>query len=203
MQTARWSRIFQQCIHDYHEVDNVNAIMNNPYTDESLDFLMYKKNWIDTVQWHLEDVIRDPEIAPAKALEIKRRIDSSNQERTEIVEWIDNRFLEEFSKVVVAKNARYNTESPAWAIDRLSILELKIFHMAIEASRKETSGKHSAACREKLNVLLTQRNDLSTAIDELLHDIASGRKYMKLYKQMKMYNDKNLNPILYQHKNGW
>ncbi|SDD65328.1 DUF4254 domain-containing protein [Niabella drilacis] len=200
MRTADWIPIFQQSISDYHQTDQVDTPVQNPFTKGSLEFLMYEKNWIDTVQWHLEDIIRDPQIDPVQALAIKRRIDSSNQHRTDMVEYIDSWFLQQFSSVPVTDDASFNTESPAWAIDRLSILELKIYHMQQEATRPDASEVHRAACSAKLDILLTQRNDLSAAIDQLLSDIVAGKKYMKVYKQMKMYNDESLNPVLYQQK---
>ncbi len=201
MQVNKWIEIFQQSINDYHKTDDVDMVIDNPYPKDSLDHLMYVKNWVDTVQWHLEDIIRNPEIDAAEALLIKRRIDASNQHRTDLVEFIDSWFLKEFAEAPLAVDATYNTESPAWAIDRLSILELKIYHMNIEATRPEATPEHRATCNEKLNVLLTQRTDLSTAIQQLLDDIATGKKFMKVYKQMKMYNDESLNPVLYQKKN--
>lgn len=200
MQVNTWIDIFQQSINDYHVKDDVDMQLNNPYPKDTLDHLMYVKNWVDTVQWHLEDIIRNPEIDAKEALLIKRRIDASNQHRTDLVEFIDSWFLKEFAEAPLAVDATYNTESPAWAIDRLSILELKIYHMQIEANRAEATPEHRAACNDKLNVLLTQRTDLSTAIQQLLDDIASGKKFMKVYKQMKMYNDESLNPVLYQQK---
>ncbi|RYY68960.1 MAG: DUF4254 domain-containing protein [Chitinophagaceae bacterium] len=200
MQVNKWIDIFQQSINDYHKADDVDAELVNPYAKDTLDQLMYVKNWVDTVQWHLEDIIRNPNIDAEEALKIKRRIDSSNQHRTDLVEFIDSWFLKEFQETTLAPDASYNTESPAWAIDRLSILELKIFHMRVEADREEASPEHRAACQEKLNVLLTQRTDLSTAIQQLLEDIGAGKKFMKVYKQMKMYNDESLNPVLYQQK---
>ncbi|MGJ7029574.1 DUF4254 domain-containing protein [Niabella hirudinis] len=202
MRTADWIHIFQQSITDYHQTDHVDTPVQNPYPKGGLEFLMYEKNWIDTVQWHLEDIIRDPQIDPVQALEIKRRIDSSNQHRTDMVEYIDSWFLQQYHNVLPAADASFNTESPAWAIDRLSILELKIYHMQQEAIRPDASETHRAACAAKLDTLLTQRSDLSAAIDELLRDIAAGKKYMKVYKQMKMYNDESLNPVLYQQKKG-
>jgi hypothetical protein len=156
------------------------------------------KNWIDTVQWHLEDLIRDPLIEPLEALKLKRKIDESNQRRTDVVEYIDNWFLEQYKDVTIQPGATINTESPAWAIDRLSILELKIYHMQIEATRINASEEHRKTCQQKLDILLVQREDLSIAIDQLLGDISNGRKYMKVYRQMKMYNDDSLNPVLYQ-----
>lgn len=200
MQIESAIKIFQQSINDYHIKDSVDAEVKNPYQSGSLEHLLYIKNWVDTVQWHLEDIIRDPQINPTEALQIKRRIDSSNQHRTDLVEYIDSWFLDQYKIVRTLPGATFNTESPAWAIDRLSILELKIYHMDIEANRKGASNEHLTNCQIKLNVLLTQRSDLSTAIQQLLEDIATGRKYMKIYKQMKMYNDESLNPVLYQTK---
>ena len=194
-----WS-VFNQAINDYHKSDDVDAPMVNPYDRLQFEHLLYRKNWIDTVQWHLEDIVRDPLIDPVKALAIKRRIDASNQERTDMVEFIDSYFLDKFKSVAVKSSARINTESPAWAIDRLSILALKVFHMSVEVNRSDADSAHIEACRKKLAVLTEQKADLSTAIEELLADIAAGDKYMKVYKQMKMYNDPALNPVLYANK---
>ena len=190
-------QIFEQSISDYHQKNDVDAEIRNPYPIKTIENFLYLKNWIDTVQWHLEDIIRDPNIDPTNALEIKRIIDSSNQERTDLVELIDSYFYQKYQSVAYAKDAAFNTESPAWAIDRLSILALKIYHMQQETQRKEASEEHLNNCRKKLAVLLEQRQDLSVAIDQLLVDIESGQKYMKVYKQMKMYNDPDLNPVLY------
>ncbi len=195
------NKIFLQSISDYHIYDDVDATENNPYELASPEHLFYKKNWIDTVQWHLEDIIRAPAIDPLLALQIKRRIDESNQERTNLVEYIDSYFLDKYKDVKVQPDARFNTESPAWAIDRLSILALKIYHMRQEAEREDATEAHRLACAHKLEILLQQQADLSTAIDELLHEIEEGKKYMKVYKQMKMYNDPSLNPVLYGKKN--
>lgn len=189
--------IFEKSINDYHRTDNIDSPISNPYTEKSIEYFLYLKNWIDTVQWHLEDIIRDPDINPAEALLIKRRIDKSNQDRTDLVELIDSYFLDKYKDISPLPDARINTESPAWAIDRLSILALKIYHMQQEVDRKNTSADHNEQASKKLQVLLTQRKDLSTAIEELLEDIETGKKYMKVYKQMKMYNDPSLNPILY------
>lgn len=189
--------IFEKSINDYHRTDNVDSPISNPYTEKSIEYFLYLKNWIDTVQWHLEDIIRDPDINPAEALLIKRRIDKSNQDRTDLVELIDSYFLDKYKDISPLPDARINTESPAWAIDRLSILALKIYHMQQEMDRKNTSADHNEQASKKLQVLLTQRKDLSTAIEELLEDIETGKKYMKVYKQMKMYNDPSLNPVLY------
>ena len=196
------NRIFNQAIEDYHVKDNVDTPINNPYERESINNRLYLKCWIDTVQWHLEDIVRDPEIDPIRALQIKRRIDRSNQERTDLVERIDSYFLTLYKDVRPAADATINTESPAWAVDRLSILALKIYHMRQEVDRTDVDEAHREACRRKLAVLLEQRTDLSLALDQLLADIAAGRKYMKVYRQMKMYNDPSLNPVLYGKKEG-
>jgi hypothetical protein len=192
--------IFEQSIKDYHVHDSVDEPINNPYPKEKIEHLLYFKNWIDTVQWHFEDIIRDPNIDPVDALTLKRKIDASNQERTDMVEYIDSYFLQKYANVVVKSTAKINSESPAWTLDRLSILALKIYHMNEEATRNEASQEHRDKCQEKLNVLMEQRTDLSTAIDDLLTDIENGDKFMKVYKQMKMYNDDDLNPVLYQNK---
>ncbi len=192
--------VFEQSIKDYHQFDNVDQPINNPFRKDKIEHLLYAKNWIDTVQWHLEDIIRNPEIDPVEALALKRRIDASNQERTDMVEYIDSYFLQQYNDVQVKPDAKINSESPAWAIDRLSILALKIFHMQEEATRADASPEHRAKCQEKLNILLEQKKDLSMAIDDLLNDIENGDKFMKVYKQMKMYNDEELNPVLYQNK---
>lgn len=190
--------IFNQAITDYHLADDVDTPSNNPFQKESLEHLLYAKNWIDTVQWHLEDIIRDEKIVPKEALKIKRRIDASNQQRTDLVEFIDSWFLTKYENVTPDNNAKINTETPAWAVDRLSILALKVYHMALEACRETATDEHRSKCREKLNVLLEQKNDLTTSIDQLLADIENGKVKMKVYRQMKMYNDESLNPILYQ-----
>lgn len=192
--------IFVQSINDYHKTDDVNTPIQNPYEVKSIEFYLYLKNWIDTVQWHYEDIIRDPNIDPVEALTLKRKIDKSNQDRTDLVEMIDSYFLDKYKDVPVCEDATINTESPAWAIDRLSILALKIYHMNEEVLRTDVTPEHHAQCEKKLNVLLEQQKDLSTAIDQLLADIEAGHKYMKVYKQMKMYNDPNLNPVLYGKK---
>ena len=150
-----------------------------------------------SIQWHFEDIIRDPQIEPNAALTLKRRIDKSNQDRTDLVELIDSYFLDKYKDVKPMAEATINTESPAWAIDRLSILALKIYHMQKEVERTDTTPEHHAQCKAKLDILLEQKKDLSSAIDQLLADIESGKKYMKVYKQMKMYNDPALNPVLY------
>jgi hypothetical protein len=198
--TAICLPIFEQAINDYHKFDDVDTLINNPYETRSIEYYLYLKNWIDTVQWHLEDIIRDPEINAAEALKIKRRIDQSNQDRTDLVELIDSYFLDQYKNVKIVSHATINTESPSWAVDRLSILTLKIFHMQMETVRSDVEAGHREMCEKKLHVLLEQRTDLSSAIDQLLDDIAAGRKYMKVYKQMKMYNDPSLNPVLYEKK---
>lgn len=198
MFSAIYYPIFEAAIAQYHVLDDVNATLLNPHPSGSIEALLFHKNWIDTVQWHLEDIIRNPNIDPEKALQIKRRIDASNQERTDMVEYIDSYFLEQYRTIAILPDATINTESPAWAIDRLSILALKIFHMQAEVDREDADLLHRTNCATKLQILLEQKADLSSAIDALLADIAAGRKYMKVYKQMKMYNDPSLNPVLYQ-----
>lgn len=199
MKTAReFFDIFMDTTRRYHETDHVDAPHANPYSEGSIEAVMAAKNWIDAVQWHLEDIIRDPAIDPVEALALKRRIDRSNQDRTDMVEEIDTYYRELFADVKPQPGATINTESPAWAIDRLSILALKIYHMAAEVARTDASAEHKAKCEAKLNILLQQRDDLTAAIDTLLDDIAAGRKYMKVYRQMKMYNDPATNPVLYK-----
>ncbi len=190
--------VFNTSIEDYHVQDEVDTLINNPYQENTLERILYAKNWIDTVQWHLEDIIRDENINPVEALKIKRRIDSSNQQRTDLVEFIDSWFLNKYKDILPKETAKINTETPAWAVDRLSILALKVYHMNLEANREDASEEHRAKCLEKLNVLLLQQQDLSTSIDTLLQDIENGDVKMKVYKQMKMYNDESLNPILYK-----
>ncbi|MDB5276641.1 MAG: hypothetical protein JWR61_1596 [Ferruginibacter sp.] len=192
--------IFDRSINDYHVEDNVETQVKNPFTAATLEHLLYTKNWIDTVQWHLEDIVRNPDIDPVDGLSLKRKIDASNQLRTDMVEYIDSYFLIQYKDIQPKKTATINTESPAWAIDRLSILALKIYHMNVEVHRRDASAEHIIACTDKLAILMEQRKDLSAAIDALLADIAGGDKYMKVYKQMKMYNDPGLNPVLYQQQ---
>ena len=196
--TKLCNKIFNQAISDYHVKDNIDTPIHNPYERDSIDHSLYLKCWIDTVQWHYEDIIRDPHINPTEALALKRRIDRSNQDRTDLVEEIDSYFRQLYSQVKPLPDARLNTESPAWAVDRLSILALKIYHMQEQVERKDVSTDHIAKCQAKLDVLLEQQKDLSLAIDQLLEDIEAGRKYMKVYRQMKMYNDPSTNPIFYK-----
>lgn len=196
MFSERAFKVFEESINKYHILDDVYQPFKNPYPSKSIEHLLYRKNWIDTVQWHYEDIIRDPEIDPVAALDLKRKIDASNQDRTDTVEYIDSYFLNLYKNVKPQINATINTESPAWAIDRLSILALKIYHMQEEVNRPEASTEHKAKCKEKLDILLEQKKDLSLALNQLLEDIEAGKKYMKVYKQMKMYNDEELNPIL-------
>ena len=190
--------IFEKSVNDYHVYDDITRNPNNPFENKSFEHLLYEKNWIDTVQWHYEDIIRDPDIDPSEGMKLKRLIDSSNQNRTEMVEYIDSYFLNLYSNVNPQENAKVNTESPAWAIDRLSILILKIYHMEEESNRKDVSEDHRNNCQKKLNVLIEQREDLSESIDQLLIDMSTGIKKMRVYKQMKMYNDESLNPVLYK-----
>lgn len=194
--------IFQDVINKYHIINTVDQEFNNIYdkNNQLIEHLLYRKCWIDTVQWHYEDIIRDPQIDPVAALTLKRKIDASNQDRTDMVEYIDSYFLEKYKAVTPKASAKLNSESPAWAIDRLSILALKIYHMNEEVERTDASEAHIGACQKKLNTLLEQRVDLSTAIDDMILDIEAGDKYMKVYKQMKMYNDDELNPVLRSQK---
>lgn len=198
--TQHCNEIFNKAIEDYHTVDHIDTAISNPYERDSIENRLYLKCWIDTVQWHLEDIIRDPHIDPLEALQLKRRIDRSNQDRTDLVEQIDSYFRQKYSDVTPLPEARLNTESPAWAVDRLSILALKIYHMREQAERPDATDDHRRLCAAKLGVLTEQQQDLSLAIDQLIEDIEAGRKYMKVYRQMKMYNDPSTNPILYQKK---
>ena len=198
--TEKANHIFNRAISDYHLTDDVNTPIQNPYKKDSIESKLYLKCWIDTVQWHFEDIIRDPHIDPVEALSLKRRIDHSNQDRTDLVEEIDSYFRQYYSEVKPSDDARLNTESPAWAVDRLSILALKIYHMQEQVDRQDAEPAHIERCKAKLDVLLEQQKDLALAIDQLLEDIEAGRKYMKVYRQMKMYNDPATNPILYKNK---
>ena len=202
MFTKKAIKIFNQATADFKKTGSIDQALTNRYspTEEYIESLLYKKSWIDTIQWAYEDIIRDPNIDPVEALNLKRKIDLSNQYRTDTVELLDEYFLKKYSHIKVLESATINTESPAWALDRLSILELKIYHMNIEAGRLDATEVHKNNCSLKLSVLIQQRNDLSTAIDELLNEISDGYKYMKTYKQMKMYNDEELNPILRKNK---
>lgn len=198
--TDTCNKIFDDCVVAYHISDNIDAPVANPFAEGTQEHTLWEKNLIDARQWHMEDIIRDPEINPVAALELKRRIDRSNQERTDMVEEIDEQLRTKYAEVTLLPDATINTETPAWAIDRLSILALKLYHMNAEVMREDADEAHKARCKAKLNVLQQQRIDLSAAIDTLLDDIAAGRKYMKVYKQMKMYNDKDTNPVLYGSK---
>ena len=196
--TEHCNEIFNKAINDYHVYDNIDQPINNPFEEGTIENRLYLKNWIDTVQWHFEDIIRDPQIDPAEALVLKRRIDKSNQDRTDLVEQIDAYFRQKYADVKVLPDARINTESPAWAVDRLSILALKIYHMREQVERPEATPEHRQKCQQKLDILLEQQVDLGTAINQLLEDIEAGRKYMKVEMQMKMYNDPSTNPVLYK-----
>ena len=200
MKSTEFFKVFDQSIKDYHINDSIETEIKNPYSNDQFEHLLYQKNWIDTVQWHLEDIIRDPEIEPTEALKIKRVIDASNQKRTDLVEFIDGYFLNKYKDVKPNKKATLNSETIAWALDRLSILALKIFHMFEEVNRESAEQSHKVSCQKKLDVLNEQKLDLSKAIDQLIDDIEKGNKYMKIYKQMKMYNDEELNPVLYKAK---
>ena len=194
------NQIFPQAVVDYHKTNDVDTPIQNPYTQGTIENDLYLKNWIDVVQWHLEDIIRDPQIDPVAALALKRRIDKSNQDRTDLVERIDSYFWEKFHNVAALPEARINTESPAWAIDRLSILHVKIYHMQEQVDRQDVSAEQHEKCVQKLAVLKEQLTDMTTSITQLLDDYAAGRRIMKVYRQMKMYNDPTLNPVLYGKK---
>lgn len=188
--------LFSRQVADYHIADDIDVPTHNPYPADSYEHLLWEKGHIDTVQWHLEDLIRPDDVDPVEALQLKRRIDRSNQQRTDMVERIDDHYLTLYHNVTPQSGARLNTETPAWAIDRLSILALKIYHFSIEAQRGDT--EHRSRCQAKLDTLLTQREDLTTAIDQLFDELAAGTRIMKVYRQMKMYNDPSLNPMLYK-----
>ena len=192
--------IFSQAVREYHRYDNVNQPIANPYPQGTIEHDLYLKNWIDTVQWHLEDIIRDPDIDPLAALALKRRIDKSNQDRTDLVERIDSYFWEQYHNICPKKDAKINTESPAWAMDRLSILHVKLWHMQEQVDRQDVSTEQHNQCSAKLAVLQAQLQDPTTSIEQLLTDYANGDKVMRVYKQMKMYNDPTLNPVLYGKK---
>ena len=198
MKANEFNQLFDKVINEYHVIDDIDQPFNNPFDKNTFEHLLYRKCWIDTVQWHFEDIIRLPNINPVEAISLKRRIDASNQDRTDMVEFIDSYFLRKYKDVPVKEGAKINTETPAWAIDRLSILALKIYHMQEESTRENATEEHREKCSIKSDILLKQRIDLSTAIDELLSDFENGEKYMKVYKQMKMYNDENTNPMLYK-----
>jgi len=193
-------RTFERSVADYHRTNDVDAPLHNPFTDGSFEALCYLKNWIDTVQWHLEDIVRDPDIDPVKGLELKRRIDKSNQHRTDVVEQMDDRFVQHFSGVTPAPGARLNSETPAWLLDRMSILVLKIWHMREQTERTDAPADHLARCQSRLAILLEQQEDMARCFDELMEEVAAGTRRIKVYRQMKMYNDSSMNPVLYQKK---
>ncbi|MFD2568997.1 DUF4254 domain-containing protein [Spirosoma soli] len=191
------NELFRRSIQDYHLTDNVDAPIQNPYLDDEIASLLYQKNWIDTVQWHLEDIIRSPTISPNELVAIKRRIDQSNQDRTDTVELIDTYFDAQFCGITPKPTARMNSETPAWLLDRMSILQLKLYHFREQTERADVSEEHRQKTQQKLIVLHEQEQDLAQCFDELLEDIQNGDRYMKVYRQMKMYNDPTLNPVLY------
>lgn len=193
-------RIFEQSVADYHRQNDTDHPVSNPYSEGSFEALCYLKNWIDTVQWHLEDIVRDPEIDPVKGLALKRRIDKSNQHRTDVVEQLDDRIISHFRMVVPGPEARLNSETPAWLLDRMSILVLKIWHMKEQTERKDVSAEHVLKCQSKLDILLEQREDMARCFDELIEEVGNGKRIIKVYRQMKMYNDYSLNPVLYAKK---
>ncbi len=198
MKAEEFNKIFRECIEKYHELDEIDQPFDNPYTD--FKGLLYKKCWIDTMQWHLEDIIRKPDINPVDGIKIKRRIDELNQTRTDLVELIDEYIYNQYKNIPIRENARLNTETPGWAIDRLSILNLKIYHWEEETQRQDASEEHRQKAKEKLSILLSQQKDLTKAINQLLEELSTGKAIAKTYKQMKMYNDPELNPVLRQYK---
>ena len=197
MKADLFNRIFQQSILDYHKADNVDVWPGNPYAQSSIEHLAYKKNSIDTIQWHLEDIVRRPDLSSEELVAVKRRIDRLNQERTDTVEQMDDYFLDYFSKFSKKATARMHSETPAWLLDRMSILCLKIYHMDEQTKRTDAPAEHIEACKKKLFVLLEQQRDMAVCFDELAEDIRLGDRFMKVYRQMKMYNDPSLNPALY------
>lgn len=200
MTSKQCIEIFNQSINDYHITDSVDTPINNPFEEGTVNALMYLKNWVDTVQWHYEDIIRDPEIDPIAGMQLKRKIDKSNQHRTDLVEKIDDFYIEQYQSVKISEQGVLNTESPAWVIDRLSILCLKIYHMQEQVDRADVSESHKLQCENKLAILKDQEIDLSISFDQLLEDFSKGSKKIKVYRQMKMYNDTDLNPVLYKNK---
>lgn len=190
----KFTKIFRESIEDWHK----NQESNNPYIGDSLEFILYNKNQIDTIQWHVEDEIRRIDILDKEIASLKRKIDSLNQQRTDLVEKLDDIFLNQFQLVVQTKDSRMNSETPAWLVDRMSILELKIYHMEEQTQRTDVSEEHRNTCANKLKVLLEQRADMILCMNQLIEDLTLGKKYMKVYRQMKMYNDKSLNPSLYK-----
>ncbi|NCN08463.1 MAG: DUF4254 domain-containing protein [Leptospira sp.] len=189
--------VFQKSVIDWHKEEKPS---NNPYDPQSIDHTLYQKNQVDTIQWHIEDEIRRPDIPLEEVVALKRKIDALNQDRTDTVEKLDDFVGELVKNVTVQPGARLNSESPAWLMDRMSILELKIFHMKEQVERKDASPEHLQNCQNKLNILTEQREDLILCLDELIEDYAKGIRRFKVYRQMKMYNDKNLNPSLYKQK---
>lgn len=200
MVTAEYcTSLFLSTIEEYHKTDNIETPCPVVESD-TLEKILIRKCWIDTVQWHLEDLIRRPDLEPYQFILIKRKIDKSNQDRTDCVEQIDDYLMNEFNKVKIHENPRLNTETPAWVIDRLSILMLKIYHMNEQTERKDASIDHLKLCKQKLDTLIQQKLDLSFSFNYLLKELSEGISVMKLYRQMKMYNDPNTNPELYQFK---
>lgn len=200
IQANKCFAIFDGCIQDYHVIDSVEQELKNPFEQGSFEALLYHKNWIDTVQWHYEDLIRDPEINPIAGMELKRKIDASNQKRTDMVEQIDDYYLAQFQEVEVVEDATLNTESPAWVMDRLSILALKIYHMQEQVNRSDADEAMKSKNKSRLTILLEQKEDLSLSFDQLIKEYSAGSRKMKVYRQMKLYNDPSTNPVLYGKK---
>ena len=171
---------------------------------EVTDFLslVSKQHFFNFELWHQEDMARDSDAPDSKIAAVKRTIDVLNQQRNDLIEQIDQYLLNILQKknVQYVKDADMNSETPGSIIDRLSINALKIYHMEEETQRTDVNNDHLKKCSVKVSVLYDQRNDLKKSLDKLLYDLSIGEKQLKVYKQMKMYNDENLNPVLYQKK---
>jgi len=152
--------------------------------------------------WHEEDIARSRDATDAQIAQVKRNIDGLNQRRNNLIENLDEAIIEQLAEAGVrpAPDARLNSETPGSAIDRLSIIALRIYHMQEQADRTDAADKHRAACRAKLEVLYQQRADLSRSLKELLEDCFAGRKLLRIYRQFKMYNDPTMNPYLYKSR---
>ena len=169
---------------------------------EASDFpnLVSMQHYVNFELWHQEDMARDPDATDSKIAAVKRAIDVLNQRRNDMIEQMDQYLLDELQKKKInyTSETEMNSETPGSIIDRLSINALKIYHMDEEIQRLDVTDEHRKKCSGKLSVLQDQRNDLKKSLETLLADLSSGKKRLKVYQQMKMYNDENLNPVLYQ-----